>query len=67
MMYNQRRPFITKSNISHRISFIRGDHPEYGVLTHIVIAKDREAAIKHVLSCSYGEGTVIVNENEGEN
>lgn len=63
MMYNQRRPFITRSNISHRISFIRGDHPEYGVLTHITIAKDRQAAIEHTMQC-YGEGTIIIDEEK---
>lgn len=62
MVSSQRTP-IVRSNLAHKISFIRGDHPEYGVLTKITIAKDRQAAIEHTMSC-YGKGTIIVDEEE---
>ena len=56
-------PLAKNSKLSHSISFIRGDAPEYGVLKLIVVAKDRQAAIEHILGV-YGEGTVIVDENK---
>ena len=57
----KRRPITSISNIAHRISFIRGNHPEYGVITQIVLAKDKQAAIEHIIHC-YGEGTIFVDE-----
>ena len=59
--YQKRGPITSISSIAHKISFIRGDHPEYGVLTQIVLAKDKQAAIEHTIHC-YGEGTVFVDE-----
>ena len=57
----KRKPITSMSSIAHRLSFIRGDHPEYGVLTQIVLAKDKQAAIEHTIHC-YGEGTVFIEE-----
>ena len=57
----ERKPITSISSIAYRLSFIRGDHPEYGVLTQIVFAKDKQAAIEHTIHC-YGEGTVFVKE-----
>lgn len=48
-----------KSKISHKITFIRGDHPEYGELTQYVYAKSEDAAVDHLICC-YGIGTKIV-------
>lgn len=59
--YQKRSPITSTSNIAHKISFIRGNHPEYGVLTQIVLAKDKQAAIEHIIHC-YGEGTVFIDE-----
>lgn len=62
MVSNQRTP-IVRSNLAHQISFIRGDAPQYGVLKITTIAKDRQAAIEHIL-LMYGKGTIIVDEDE---
>ena len=57
----KRIPITAISSIAYRVSFIRGDHPEYGVLTQIVFGKDEQAVIEHIIH-GYGEGTVFVEE-----
>ena len=64
MKSNQRTP-IVRSKLAHQISFIRGDAPQYGVIKITTIAKDRQAAVEHILS-AYGKGTVIIDEDKGE-
>lgn len=46
--------------ISYKITFIRGDYPEYGELTQYIFASTREAAIAHVKHC-YGAESKILN------
>ena len=49
-----------KKKISWLVTFIRGDHPEYGELTQYIFAKDQEAMINHIKSC-YGEKAKIID------
>ena len=49
-----------KKKISWLVTFIRGDHPEYGELTQYIFAKDQEAAISHIKGC-YGEKAKIID------
>lgn len=51
---------MEKKKISWLVTFIRGDHPEYGELTQYVFAKDQEAMISHIKSC-YGEKAKIID------
>ena len=51
---------MEKTKISWLVTFIRGDHPEYGELTHYVIGGSEEAVIDHIKS-SYGENAKIIN------
>ena len=49
-----------KKKISWLVTFIRGDHPEYGELIQYVFAKDQEAVIGYVKS-GYGEKAKIID------
>lgn len=49
-----------KKKISWLVTFIRGDHPEYGELTQYIFAKDQDATISHIKSC-YGENAKIID------
>ena len=49
-----------KRKISWLVTFIRGDHQEYGELIQYVFAKDQNAAINHIKSC-YGEKAKIID------
>ena len=51
---------MEKRKISWLVTFIRGDHPEYGELTQYVFAKDQEAMISHIKSC-YGKNAKIIS------
>ena len=51
---------MEKRKISWLVTFIRGDHPEYGELTQYVIAKNQDAVISHIKSC-YGEKAKIID------
>ncbi len=51
---------MTRRKISWLVTFIRGDHPEYGELTQYIFAKDEEAVITHLRGC-YGEGVKIIS------
>ena len=51
---------MEKRKISWLVTFIRGDHPEYGELKQYVFAKDQEAMISHIKSC-YGENAKIIS------
>lgn len=51
---------MEKKKISWLVTFIRGDHPEYGELTHYVFAKDEEAVISHIKS-GYGQDAKIIS------
>ena len=44
--------------ISWKVTFIRGDAPEYGELSIIVIAASEELAKEHIINC-YGPKTII--------
>ena len=50
---------MEKRKISWLVTFIRGDHPEYGELTLYVFAKDQEAVINHIKRC-YGDDVKII-------
>lgn len=49
-----------KKKISWLVTFIRGDHPEYGELTQYIFAKDQDATISHIKGC-YGESAKIID------
>ena len=49
-----------KKKISWLVTFIRGDHPEYGELTQYIFAKDQDATISHIKGC-YGENAKIID------
>ena len=51
---------MEKTKISWLVTFIRGDHPEYGELVHYVIGGSEEAVIKHIKS-GYGENAKIIS------
>ena len=51
---------MEKRKISWLVTFIRGDHPEYGELVQYVFAKDQEAVINYVKS-GYGEKAKIIS------
>ena len=51
---------MEKKKISWLVTFIRGDHPEYGELTQYVFAKDEEAVISHIKS-GYGQDAKIIS------
>ena len=44
--------------ISWKVTFIRGDAPEYGELSIMVFAASEELAKEHIISC-YGPKTII--------
>ena len=50
----------TKKKISWLVTFIRGDHPEYGTLKLYVFAANAELAKNHILA-SYGAKTQVLN------
>ena len=49
-----------KRKLSWLVDFIRGDAPEYGVLTLYVFAPDEATAIEHIKS-SYGENSKFIS------
>ena len=51
---------MEKRKISWLVTFIRGDHPEYGELVQYVFAKDQDAVISHIKS-GYGEKAKIIS------
>lgn len=51
---------MEKRKISWLVTFIRGDHPEYGELTQYVFAKDQDAVINCIKS-GYGENAKIIS------
>ena len=51
---------MEKKKISWLVTFIRGDHPEYGELTQYVFAKDEEAVISYIKS-GYGQDAKIIS------
>lgn len=51
---------MEKRKISWLVTFIRGDHPEYGELTQYVFAKDEYAVINYIKS-GYGEDAKIIS------
>ena len=49
-----------EKKISWLVTFVRGDHPEYGELTQYVFAKDEETVIEHIKS-GYGKDSKIIS------
>lgn len=51
---------MEKKKISWLVTFIRGDHPEYGELTQYVFGGSEKAVIDHIKK-GYGENAKIID------